>query len=127
MNRITIAVSALVTVLLVGAVASPPVDARGRHFDRRDGGRFHVYLGVPLPWYWGYPAPYPYYPYYPYYPPAVSQPSQPPVYIEKGQEQAAAPQQGYWYYCRDPAGYYPYVRECPGGWEPVAPQPPAQK
>jgi hypothetical protein len=29
----------------------------------------------------------------------------------------------YWYYCRDPEGYYPYVRQCNGAWEPVAPQP----
>lgn len=29
----------------------------------------------------------------------------------------------YWYYCRDPEGYYPYVRECRGRWEPVEPTP----
>jgi hypothetical protein len=27
----------------------------------------------------------------------------------------------YWYYCQDPQGYYPYTRECPGGWMTVAP------
>jgi hypothetical protein len=37
---------------------------------------------------------------------------------------AYAPQQ-YWAYCQDPEGYYPYVQECPGGWVPVAPTPPA--
>ncbi len=25
----------------------------------------------------------------------------------------------YWYYCSDPAGYYPYVTQCNTGWQPV--------
>jgi hypothetical protein len=29
----------------------------------------------------------------------------------------------YWYYCRDPEGYYPYVRNCHVSWEPVPAQP----
>jgi len=29
----------------------------------------------------------------------------------------------YWYYCRDPQGYYPYVRTCRSNWEPVPAQP----
>jgi hypothetical protein len=39
-----------------------------------------------------------------------------------------APQQGtqassnYWYYCTDPAGYFPYVQSCNKAWVPVAPQ-----
>jgi hypothetical protein len=37
---------------------------------------------------------------------------------------AYAPPQ-YWAYCQDPEGYYPYVQECPGGWVPVVPTPPA--
>jgi hypothetical protein len=24
-----------------------------------------------------------------------------------------------WYYCSDPAGYYPYVTQCKTGWAPV--------
>lgn len=35
-----------------------------------------------------------------------------------------APSQ-YWAYCQNPEGYYPYVQECPGGWVPVVPTPPA--
>jgi hypothetical protein len=27
----------------------------------------------------------------------------------------------YWYYCEDPPGYYPYVQQCNGPWEPVPP------
>ncbi|MGQ0742205.1 MAG: hypothetical protein ACT4OG_07935 [Alphaproteobacteria bacterium] len=29
----------------------------------------------------------------------------------------------YWYWCDDPPGYYPYVRECYGPWIPVPPEP----
>lgn len=25
----------------------------------------------------------------------------------------------YWYYCSDPAGYYPYVGQCSTAWQPV--------
>lgn len=30
----------------------------------------------------------------------------------------------WWYACRNPSGYYPYVKTCPSGWERVAPTPP---
>lgn len=79
---------------------------------------------------WYYPGPYyPYYSpyYYPpspyYYPGAVTVPATPPVYIERGESeepQASAS----WYYCADPQGYYPYVKQCKGAWQPVAPRPP---
>ncbi len=75
--------------------------------------------------YWGYPYGYPYgyaYPY-PYGYPAYSQPvvvePSPQTYIQQD-----AQAQQYWYYCQSPQGYYPYVRECPGGWQQVSPQPP---
>jgi hypothetical protein len=96
----------------------------GFHGGGFHGGGFHhgghfrgsVFIGgaVFAPWYW--PGPY-YYPpaYYPpaYYPPATE-------YIEP--QPSAAP--AYWYYCPGSRAYYPYVRDCPGGWQPVAPQPP---
>lgn len=103
-----------------------------------------VYVGRPyygVPYYSGfrYYGRYPYYgaygyygvyPYFgpPYYGPTyVPVPTEPPVYIERapgeGAEGGAAPAQGWWYWCADPQGYYPSVRECPGGWQPVAPQP----
>ena len=105
------------------------------------GTRYNFVIGVG-PGFWGpgYYAPYygpsyygPYaypYPAYPYYPPAVvAAPSSPPTYIEKGapDEGAAPAQSAYWYYCRDANGYYPYVKQCPGGWERVAPQPPPER
>ena len=80
-----------------------------------------------------YPRPYyypPYYysPYYAspyYYPPAVvTVPAEPPVYIERGEVAEPAPQaSASWYYCADPQGYYPYVEQCPGGWQAVSPRP----
>jgi len=80
--------------------------------------RFGVFIGAPIfPWY------YPPYPYY--YPPAVVVPAAPPTYVEQGSEPAQAPaQQGYWYYCTAAKAYYPYVKECAGGWQRVVPQPP---
>jgi hypothetical protein len=83
--------------------------------------------------YYGYDMSH-YYPYpYPY-PPVVAVPSSPPAYV---QQEAVLPvpqpqtapqlQANYWHYCRSPDGYYPYVRECAGGWERVSPQPPNNK
>ncbi|HTO48891.1 MAG TPA: hypothetical protein VML91_14720 [Burkholderiales bacterium] len=40
--------------------------------------------------------------------------------------QQQQPQQShYWYYCPASKAYYPYVRECAGGWQAVSPQPPS--
>lgn len=58
------------------------------------------------------PRPYYYWPgYWPgyYYPPVVAAPV------------VAAP--AYWYYCAPLAAYYPYVAECPAGWQLVEPHP----
>jgi len=79
-----------------------------------------VGFGFGFPAYY-YPAPYyypAYYPY-PYYPPTQVVVQQPPVYTERQDVNEA----GYWYYCAAAKGYYPYVKECPGGWQKVAPQP----
>jgi len=114
-------------VALLGIAASGMAVAQhhGGHYG--GGARFGFYFGAPL---YG-PAYYPYYPpvyYPPYYPPAVVAPSAPPVYIENSASQpATAPAQtqgNWWYYCNDSRAYYPYVKECPGGWQRVSPQPP---
>lgn len=83
--------------------------------------RWSVHVGSPIwgpTWgpMWG-PAWYP----PPYYPPQVIvlPPPPPPVYIE----QVEPPAQSYWYYCKSGKAYYPYVRECPEGWQKVLPQP----
>ncbi|MBU5638231.1 hypothetical protein KOM00_16000 [Geomonas sp. Red69] len=98
----------------------------------RGGGHFSgsVYIGPGWgywdPFFYPYYYPYPAYPYY-YNPPTVVVPQEPQEYISPdtgtGEEQT-----GYWYYCRKPEGYYPYVERCPSGWMKVVPNtpPPAQ-
>lgn len=117
--------------LFMGSMA-PDMASADRWRGHRHDSRAHIGLsiGVPLYWSWpspyyAYPPPYPAYsPYYYPYPPAVTIPSSPPVYIEREDSEETAPRgQGYWYYCDRPDGYYPYVKECPGGWERVAPKP----
>ena len=107
-------------LILVGVLASGSVLARGGHH-RHHGARLHfgVVIGAPLFWPGHYyPAPY-------YYPPVVAVPASPPVYIEQGSSEAAPPRGNWWYYCADAKAYYPYVKQCPGGWERTAPQPPS--
>lgn len=83
-------------------------------------GSVGVYVGPG--WGWGpgwYPPPY-------YYPPqvVVVPPSQPPVYIERQDEAMPHSEaQQYWYFCKSAKGYYPYIKECPEGWQKVLPQP----
>lgn len=114
----------LILIALFAVAASGTAHARGR---ARVG--VGVVIGAPLYWPGYYPWPY-YAPYYyppAYYPPAVLPPSAQPVYIEQAEPQAppVQPSQS-WYYCSKPQGYYPYVKNCPGGWQQVAPQPPGQ-
>jgi len=103
------------------------------------GGYGHGYRHGGVGIYIGAPYMYPYYPPYPYayYPPVVPvviAPAPPPVYIEQQQPiqiapeipQQAIPATNYWYHCGNPDGYYPYIKECPGGWQKVTPTPPAQ-
>ncbi len=73
------------------------------------GSRFFFGVDVVAPLW--YPYPYPV-----YSSPAVVESS--PAYVQTG----AQPQQ-YWYYCQDAQAYYPYVKECSGGWLQVVPQP----
>ena len=108
-------IALLAFALLTGALAASPAFAWGHS---------HVFLGFNF----GFPvyAPY-YYPPPVYYPaaPVVVQ-SAPPVYVERNDmpPQAAAPQaQNYWYFCASSKSYYPYVKDCPGGWQRVSPTP----
>lgn len=39
-------------------------------------------------------------------------------------DETYAPGPGYWYYCPNPPGYYPYVQSCSTPWQPVPPAPP---
>ena len=111
--------AAFVAVLLAvaGMVATEPAQAHGRS-------RVSVGVGFGFgypywggPW-WAYPPPYYYYPA-----PVVVQ--QPVTYIEQNPQATSAPEAnaGWWYYCDQSKGYYPYVRECPTGWQRVPPSP----
>jgi len=96
----------------------------------------HVRVGVMIGPYLGpgYYPPAPY--YYPgYYPPVVIQ-QQAPVYVQQQASPVAPPASSpapatvapanYWYYCAAAKGYYPYVKDCPAGWQKVSPQPSGQ-
>ncbi|MDD5295741.1 MAG: hypothetical protein PHU46_02405 [Rhodocyclaceae bacterium] len=99
----------------------------GRWHQGRHGGRLGWWWIVGGTWYL-YSAPV--YPYPdPYQPPVVmvEQPQvvpAPPVYAPPPAPVAAPAPVQYWYYCRNPAGYYPYVPQCRGGWQKVPAAPP---
>ena len=79
----------------------------GRWAHSRHDGRLGWWWVVAGIWYF-YPSPV--YPYPdPYQPPVIAPPVTPPQY---------------WYYCADPAGYYPYVAECHTNWQQVPASPP---
>jgi hypothetical protein len=80
--------------------------------------RGSIWIGGPL---WGPVYPYPYY----VGPPAIVQQ---PVIVQQPPTEYVQPaprsnEQGYWYYCQGPKGYYPYVKKCPKGWMKVVPEP----
>lgn len=117
MKRLMRIVLGMMVVLMVAIV---PADAarrgHGGHFGHRGGhGGFSVFVGPGLLWpgWWG---PYPYYPYYPAPPVIVQQPSE--LYVQPNPQ---VEEPGYWYFCQEPQGYYPYVKKCPKGWMQVVP------
>lgn len=90
--------------------------------------RFDFYFGVPLYPYYPYPSPY--YPYHSpyYYPPTIiTVPVTPPTYIQQSPQTAQQYPPGYWYYCNNPKGYYPYVKQCSESWQQVEPVPPSPR
>lgn len=124
-----------VLILLLGLMASGVAWAHGGGpgFHRSHGhhhGHFHgrasagIVIGAPLAFGYRY---FPVVPAYAYpYPPVAAAPYPAPMYIERG-DSAANPRQdsGYWHYCDNPQGYYPYVKDCPGGWRLVPSTPPS--
>ncbi len=54
-------------------------------------------------------------------PPVVYAP--PPVVYSPPPAPVVAPQAQTWYYCDNPAGYYPYVSNCSTGWRQVPARP----
>jgi hypothetical protein len=126
----------ILALLLMTLFASSRASADGRHWGRGHHSSSRVGVGVVIggpiwgpPWY--HPHYYPYYPNYPYYypyyyPPAVVVPSTPPAYIERSEPEPSSTTPGVWYYCPDSKTYYPYVKECPGGWQTVPARPPPE-
>ena len=140
-------------IVLIGSITSTSVSARGggyggggyggghygggSHYGSGYGGRYGGGYGYGYDNHYGhsnygfyFSAPlYPYSPYrYPYYPPTViTVPVTPPVYIQQSPPAAQQYPAGYWYYCNNPEGYYPYIKECPVGWQQVNPIPPAPR
>ncbi|HYG53878.1 MAG TPA: hypothetical protein VD965_01150 [Burkholderiales bacterium] len=109
---------AIPLLLIAGLLVSGSALAHGR-----GGSRIHLgfHFGVPLysSWhYWGPPPVY-YYPAPVYVPAPVV--ASPPVYTERSD--VVPESAGTWYYCHESRAYYPYVRECPGGWQRVPAQP----
>jgi len=103
-----------VLILVILTIASGSALAHGR-------ARVAVGLNFGFP---GWYAPYYYHPapvYY--YPPApvYVQPPAPSAYVERSDVAPEGP--GTWYFCRESNTYYPYVKQCPGGWSRVPAQP----
>lgn len=117
----------------------PRVYSRPPHYTRHHEAHFGVYLGAPLYWgglyygpsYWWWPrpwAPHPWGYYYDPYPPSAFAvvPPEPPTWIERPDPPdagGATLPPGYWYWCYEPRGYYPDVRECAGSWYQMLPRP----
>jgi len=74
-------------------------------------GRIH--FGINVGPYWG--------PWWVLPPPVIYAPvveREPPIVIDQ-----TTPPVDYWYFCRPANAYYPYVKECPSGWEKIPAQP----
>ena len=147
--KATLIVAALALSLLAGGMAfaerSPGSRGyKGSHYSGHKsyygGGHRHSYYrsGVDVviggsfwvpPWY--YPPYYysqpSYAPYYTYsYAPIAEVPSEPPVYIERSRPDSSA-LPNVWFYCPESETYYPYVKECTGGWQTVPAKPPSEQ
>jgi hypothetical protein len=72
-----------------------------------------VHVGVGVGPAWVYPHPV----YVPPPPPPVVRYRQRAFRRPYAGNFRADPGQQYWYFCRNPEGYYPYVQECTSGWE----------
>lgn len=101
------------------ACAATPASAHGH---RGGHARLGFYFGVPLAVPYYYPPAYYYGPPVYYREPLAVAPT---YYIQQDNVTAAPPlpPNGYWYYCRDPQGYYPQVQQCPTPWQQVPAQP----
>ncbi len=121
MIRRSITGAAVLLLLTFGGVADASGGHRGYYGGPRhwQGGHFgygnrHGRSHFDLGFYFGGPLWGPAYVRPPVYvAPPVYIEQQPPVYIQRPP--------ALWYYCQNPAGYYPYVQSCSQAWIPVDP------
>lgn len=115
-------------LVLIALICTSAANASGGHRHWRGslgygwGGHHHssaslgFYYGDPF--FWGpYYDPFP--PPYYYAPRTVIIEQEPPVYIQRAPTSGPTPT--VWYYCPEPAGYYPHVPTCSRAWVPVDP------
>ncbi|MEO8409995.1 MAG: hypothetical protein ABI478_05445 [Propionivibrio sp.] len=121
-------VCGMAALMLVAASVSNAWADRGdyrRHRPHRSHSSFGFFVGPTWgPWF--YPPPF----YYEPSPPIIIERAPPPVYIEQAPPPPTARRTdatSYWYYCGASNAYYPYVQECPSGWQRVSPRPPDQR
>ncbi|MGH8307201.1 MAG: hypothetical protein ACRER0_02930 [Gammaproteobacteria bacterium] len=141
MNRIGLLVGIFVAVVFAGfhpmrahAATHVYVQARvgwyGAPYYRHPGFNAHIWYrgywhrgwyGPRFGWWWVVGPSWYYYPapVYPYPDPYV-----PPVMMQTGSVKPDPAPEQYWYYCAPAKKYYPYVSECPGGWQKVPVTPP---
>ncbi|HEX6841855.1 MAG TPA: hypothetical protein VF113_10000 [Stellaceae bacterium] len=98
-KAIAVAGSLLAGASLAAGVGATPAEAHG-----------FVAVGIGIPLFPPFYAP----------PPVFYAP--PPVVVAPSPVVVVQPPQQFWYYCDNPAGYYPYVPNCPTPWRPVMPQ-----
>lgn len=100
------------------------------HYYRHPGFSAHIWLrgywhrgwrGPRFGWWWVVGPSWYYYsaPVYPYPDPYV-----PPTIVQTTPAKPGPAPEQYWYYCAPAKKYYPYVSECPGGWQKVPVTPP---
>ena len=119
----------LITVLAVGFLPAYAVSHGHGGFHGHGHGHGHFFFSGNVligpgwgPWWWGAPyySYYPYNSYYPYSSASVGLQQESQEYMQRAPQQE---QLSYWYYCPNPQGYYPYVKECSKGWMKVVPAP----
>lgn len=89
---------------------------------RHSSSHFNLHFGAPL--FWGRSPYYRRHRDYYYEPRTVIIEREPPVYIQRQPVQQAQQAQAtqLWYYCPNPAGYYPHIASCSQQWVPVDPR-----
>ncbi len=112
-------VLAVASLLLAQPASADRYHRRHGHWHGGPRASVGFYFGGPLygswydPWYRPFPPPV-------YYEPrTVIIEREPPVYIQREPPPPAA--NPTWYYCPNPAGYYPHVPRCNQQWIPVDP------